>query len=200
MYNSIEAIASRIQKEVTGGVVSDDEVTGGPSLSLIKDMVHVERDAIIGMIKKNSFIQDDFYQRICCLEVKCEDESCYAETGLSKPYVEIPSIAQSIGIKAVKYIGTDNIKYWNGKVYRNEKFNYIIQGQKIILSQMDFGVKYLCVEAVFYNPEAAFSICGSNEEKPYSCPNEYLTHIEQRVVARLRNLKAMPRDIQNDAR
>lgn len=202
LYNSIEAIASRVQLEVTNGVVTDDEASGGPSLEYIKDLIHVERDFLIGQVKRNAFIQPDFYQRLCCLKIQCTDVSCDPSraTGIQKVYVDAAPIAQSLGLKAIKEVSVGETTYFPGAIYKKGDYTYLIEGSRVYLSKVNAGAIYACVNAVFYDPSAAFRLCEDITEKAYSLPSEYLTHVEQRVVARLMNQKRVPKDIANDSR
>lgn len=212
-YNSVQAIASRIQLEATHGTVSDDETTGGISLAAIIDMIMVERDFFIGQAKLNPYIQPEFYQTLCCLEIKCGNIICMGRNMPSVNYVEIPKPALTLMTKAIRSVIVGDTSYANKKYYKNERYTYDVQNASfikedntttnyvLILSEVPIGARFLCIEAVFYDAGTVYGACIDDEiEKPFAFPNEYLTHLERRVDSRLVKHKQMPRELSNDAK
>lgn len=196
MFNSLEAIVSGIALNISGGKETDDSLLNH---EYIADLVHAERASIINLIKNRPSIQTDFYQEICCLEIKCDTTNCTPYSDVGTPYIEIPALAESLGGRVIKSLRVGDKEYYNARVYRNNKHTYKVKGSKIELNYVAPGAKFVCLEAVFYNPTKAALICGEEKEIPYACPSEYISQIAIRVEARLRQMRGMPIDNRNNA-
>ncbi len=156
---------------------------------------------------------DAFYQKMCCIEVKCTETACIID-GISIPssditwYAELPSLNQKIGTSNIAYFGTSDMKsnftkksesgfFNNGELEWSKSPSYVIVGNKAYFKDLPTtGNKFLCLIGILSSPSTA---CNFNDNTPYPTPDAYKLEllVKQDIVS---SLALMPKDEISDSR
>lgn len=207
MWDNLEYIASRVQKKVEGGIVTDDSRI---DLDVVKDHVHEARAELLGLMKKTMLqLPSVYYQRISCLEVKCEEIVCDGfGSGVYQHYIEIPSIIGAWGKRSIKSVtnATGTVKFlWQESGYSlpyggKSSGTFYPVGNKLILKFNNCQAKYMAVEGLFSNPYRAIESSGCpNWEIPYPIAGDDIGKISDMVFKRMVPQKQIRHDTKNDA-
>lgn len=149
-------------------------------------------------------ITSGYYQKMCCIEVKCEKEGCSVPgigmvyTGDITYYADVPGLISFV---------TDNIKYvgpttWSNLdayqqvewsvfqnsttgIWDNGKPIYTIINGKLLFKRLPTdGIRYVCMIGLFESPN---SVCDYELEKPYpvSDPLKIEIIVVKNILSRL---------------
>lgn len=207
----IDAIASRIQKRLDAGFVTDE---GRVSLNLIRDEVHKVRAWYMGELMKMRWsIPEQYYQRVCCLKVECEEVECEGEkSGEVNLKVKLPALVGKVGRHAIRFLGSSDGSLSFTWKSSNSTFSayfpfggkskepwFSLAGSYAILHNSPTpNLAYLCVNGLFSNPLDPLIIDCADREKYPICGDD-LQVIEDQVVKNLSIIYSRPPDLHNDA-
>lgn len=154
---------------------------------------------------------DGFYQKMCCIEVKCEQTACTVD-GIVIPsgdvlwYADIPMLNQKIGNKNIIFLGLMNME----KPFRRMTFSgytsnakldwlkgteYTIIGNKVYFKHLPTsGIKYICLVGILADPTTS---CSWDEEKMYPTPDPYKLEllVKQDILS---TFAVLPKDVSQD--
>ena len=187
MYDTLDAIASRIWEEIMGGWIVDD---GRFNIILIKDKVHVARAKIVAEHLRNRIYIDASYYQECCLDVICRS---VCDSPHKEYVVELPQMIGTVGRKNIKYLGTVDRKnsFENRDSFEDYTANLPFSGKPspFFVRIDSFAVlknlptpnpKKLIVVGLFSNP---FECDDCTEDSKYPVPGgEMLEDIHRRVM------------------
>lgn len=162
--------------------ISDDTVFDEDHIGYQVDI------ARISLIKEESVankLGDGYYQKMCCIEVKCEAEGCdvpgigFVKTGDVTYYADVPGLISFVNWDNIKYVGPASwsvddmfhrvpfnvfINNTTG-IWDNGKPIYtVIEGKLLFKRLPTDGMKFICIIGLFESPENA---CDYDQEKPY---------------------------------
>ncbi len=210
MAKSLKKIVYSIKEELTGYNITDDVVFSNEYLI---DKINDVREVIIKEHFKESGIDGQFYQTICCLEVKCFEHGCtlngkFYKSGSIYWYVELPALIESVGWKNIMYFGLDDFKTQfarnsfdaylsnEGALWTSKMPIYTVVDGKAILKNLPTpGLRYICIMALLQNPQDA---CNWDEESPYPVPDVH--KLELLVKKDIMSLYGVIPDEKHDAR
>jgi hypothetical protein len=196
-----------IKNRLEGFLPSDDSVLDP---EYIADRISLARSELVRKLENQKVpIDDDFYQKVCCLEVKCEDTICGKYDIASHFYVDVPAtIAISTGIK---YFGTASLgngfQYTSNSGFINNQFSQIasrgsyytfVGGRAYVRNLPTPETTYLCMIAILDNP-LADKCPGLSYDEEYPIPGMYVQEVEDMVVQMLLPSMAILADQVNDA-
>jgi len=159
--------------------------------------------------KKQSL--DSFYQKMCCIEVKCQKNTCVIDgkvvpSGEVLWYSDIPKLNSNIGWKNISYLGLDNLKMGfrrvtinsfetEGRLDYQSRPTYYIAGEKMYFRDLpESGIKFICLIGILSDPTTA---CNWDDDNIFPTPDAY--KLELRVKQDiLSTFPMMPKDQQND--
>jgi hypothetical protein len=209
MWQNLEFIASRIQKKLDGGVVTDDSRI---DLDIIKDEVHKARAELIGLMAQKSLrLPHVYFQKISCLKVVCEELVCDGiPSGVFQNYVNLPSsLIGAWGKKSLLAVGNIDglIKFdWSRSNYSmpyggKKQGTYDIENNsKLIFTNLSCPLAFVFIEGLFTDPLAAINASGCpNWDSPYPVVGDDLGRIEDIVFKRMSPQKQIRHDTKNDA-
>lgn len=208
MWNNLEYIASRIQKKVEGGIVTDDSRI---DLDVIKDHIHEARAEILGLMKKQTLhLPNVYYQKISCLEVKCEEIVCDGiGSGVYQYYVDMPSsLIGAWGKRSIKRVSNvdGSLKFsWQGAGNTlpfggNPDATFDIEGKKMILNFNTCKTKFIFIDGLWSDPLKAIGASGCpNWNSEYPIAGDDLGKITDIVFKRMMPQKQVRHDTKNDA-
>jgi hypothetical protein len=108
-------------------------------------------------LRESRSLDEQLYQEICCLEVKCREVICNGKkSGAKEFFVEIP-LLEAVGPYAIKYFGTvDRLTPFNRRNYLGKLFGnaspwtgkkpfYTLVGEEAVLGNLPTtAFKYMC--------------------------------------------------------
>jgi hypothetical protein len=130
---------------------------------------------------------DSYYQKSCCIEVKCNRLSCTidgetVESGDVEWYSEISALNPKIGYRNIAFLGTSDMK----REFRRVSYSgfvssgsldwvhgttYTVIGNKILFKDLpETGTKMICMVRINADPT---SVCDWNEDTPFPTPDPY---------------------------
>lgn len=213
-WKSLGFIASRIQKKIEGGLVTDDSRM---QLEVIIDEVHKARLEILYELKKSTkSLSAGFFMKLCCMKVKCSEFKCEGvPSGMVDTYIDIPKLVSSYDKNCIKYLGTSDYEipfsYSSSRTKKiapftpNKKEPYYSldwnDNKAILFNLPTTNLTYLCGEFLVENPQDALlnSECSDLDEIEYPLPGEFIGRLEDLVFKRLVPKKQVIPDVQNDA-
>ena len=154
---------------------------------------------------------DSYYQKMCCIEVKCQNNGCtvdgeFIDSGEVLWYAEIPQLNQKIGWKNISYFGLDNLQMGFRRVTMNSfetqggldyasRPTYYTAGAKAYFRNLpESGTKFLCLIGILSNPTNA---CNWDDDTLFPTPDAYKLEIRVKQDI-LSTFPMMPRDQKND--
>jgi hypothetical protein len=204
---TLNEIAYSIKNRLEGFIPSDDSVL---DIEYMYSRVNVARGALIRMlVDKKMSLDDDFYQKICCLEIQCETTIC-DNIELSRAYyVNVPdtvSVAQGIKYfgdvdiaRAFTYVSnTGFINNHASQISSKIPYYTFINGKAYVKNLPTADMKYLCMIAILDNPLDGKCITRSADD-PYPLPQIYVQQIEEMVMQELMPSMMIFPDNANDA-
>jgi hypothetical protein len=209
MWQNLEFIASRIQKKLEGGVVTDDSRI---DLDIIKDEIHKARAEWLGLMAQKSLsLPSVYFQKISCLKVICEELSCDdIPSGMFQTYVNLPSsLIGAWGKRSLRVVENidGSIKFdWARTNYAlpyggKKKGTYDVENNsKLIFKNLSCPLAYVFIEGLFSDPFQAINASGCpNWDSEYPIPADDLGRIEDIVFKRMSPQKQYRHDTKNDA-
>jgi len=207
--STLAEIGFSIRNQVKGFFQSDDERI---DIELIYKMVRQIRSVLIReRYKETQTVDDQMYQRICCIEVQCRNIQCNGvDSGVIEYYAEIPSL-ESLGGIEIKYVGTADMlhefKYrnWSAKLYGdyspwtgNKPFYTQYDSQMILGNMPTKGMKYICMIVLLDDPiGTGCYLLTENDQYPIS--GNMIHQLELIAIKQLMSsLKEIP-DMKNNA-
>lgn len=163
---------------------------------------------------RNIKIPEGFFQRVCCLELKCENRSC--DGVLPSPYkewyVELPDIDINVG-NSIKYFGLidmDNpfthTTFSGYSAVRGRRFTsgetfYTVLStatgyRALVKNKPTMGTKYLCLIAALEHPQSA---CDFDEDVVYPIPGNLVHKLEYLMIRHFSAGMSIPKDLLSDA-
>jgi hypothetical protein len=208
-WTALDYITSRIQKRLEGFYITDDTL---PQLEVIADEAHKARGDII---KAAKFINPppQYFQKVCCLKVQCEQQMCDGRpTGVKRTFVDLGSgVMGAWGKKAIRFLGVegvfsmewrDSAKDFKSPYMKSNTAYFTLSGSVAELFNLPTpNVEFVCVEFLSSDPMAALtkSECDDAYEQDYPFPADELGMLEDLVVKRLGPSKGIRPDYQNNA-
>lgn len=209
-WDTLENITSRIQLMLTGGLVTDESRV---DFDLLRDSIHVARAAHLAeKLRRKLTIHPQYYQRICCLKIVCQEVACEGIAAGNEMVVTIPPVFGQFGKKSVKSVsdvlGTnqftqvDDISARHKPAFiksNNVGGRYMLRGDNLlVLANLPTqGMEYVCVEFLTTDPcNPLITSCDKSER--YPVPADELEPIEMRAYERYRAMVGIPTDVTND--
>ena len=206
---TLAEIGFSIRNQAKGYFSSDDERI---DMELIYKMVHQIRSSLIKEAYLPArFVDNNFYQEICCLEVQCRNLICNGlDSGDVEYYVTTPQLEDLSGAE-IYYFGSadkkNKFQYRNymGKLYGNaspwtglKPFYVADRGEFILGNIPTSGMKYVCLIAILSDPMngACFSL---TENDPYPIPNNIVHKLELIALKQLMSTLQNPPDQKNNS-
>lgn len=210
MGKPLKNIVYTIKEELSGYIISDDNLFTD---NYLIDKINGVREVLIAEQFREGGIDSQFYQSLCCLEVKCHNQGCtlngkFYKSGSTYFYVELPSLITKVGMKNIIYFGLDDFyteftrmsfdgyMSSDGALWTNKKPLYtVIDGKAIMKNLPTPGLKYICINALLSNP---ISSCNYDDNEDYPVPDVY--KLELLVKKDIMSMYGIVGDEINDAR
>lgn len=162
--------------------VSDDSVFD-------RDIIGYKVDAMRETLIRNDYplIADNYYQSLCCLEVKCFEQGCaipeigFIGSGDILYYVELPKLVTDVGWRDIKFLGLSDyltaytrktLSGWqsiSGQLYHlNNDVAFTIIGNRAYFANIDPKIKFLCLIGLLSNPAES---CSYDPNDDYPIPD-----------------------------
>ena len=213
-FKTLEIVYS-ILDQVKGQAPTDDVLL--EESWIIAQMNQMRALLIKSEYERIKGLSDEFYQSVCCLEVKCREIECGGYgSGDKQFYVELPEMPGGIMWADIKYLGLTDFKTgferlsltgWqnrDGNYYSYNMPGYMImtdptdsnKQNAILTMSPTSGLKYLCAIGVFKN---ASGLCDAVlQDEIFPIP-DYLVHqLELLVIKQIGATTVFPPDTVND--
>jgi len=210
MAKTINKIIYSIREKLEEFSITDDSKI---TPDFIKEKIFDVRSLLIKEIRQNKKgIPDAFYQKICCLEVKCATIEC--EVGYPFPeaeyYIELPSMEALSDQSEIKYLGKPNFKLpWTrvnvsgflsteGNIYTANEPRYTIVGSIAWIKNLPTtGTTYVCLIGLLDEP---YTSCDWNDASILPIPRSMIYKLELLIVKEVFEVlgRRIP-DVLNDA-
>lgn len=212
MNKSLWQIRDSILQELRGGPGVDDDVLDP---QFIEDKIHDYRKKLVeDYWIAHKQLDDSFYQKVCCLEVKCEETICDGiPSGVKETYVELPELLLIEGKSFIKYLGTIDWKHnftelsfsapepAKGNVIKSSNSYYKRIGSRaMIYDPPTSGFKFMCMAAIPDNP-MQLKCRKLAITEPYPIPGPLVSKLEYDIIQRLlKPMMLMQPDMKNNAK
>jgi hypothetical protein len=206
---TLEQLRSSITGQVRGQVPSDD---GRIRKRFVEHVIRSVRSELIKeLARKGVGLSQDYYQRICCLEVLCDELVCgQYRVPLKTQYLAIPQI-ESIpfnpsylgpadGMTPFRKIPFGQFPFYTGGSFRKREGAFAIMDNKAFL-HMPSGLhaKSLCITAVLEDPMEG-SCVTLKETDSYPLPQNMVHKLELIAIKQILSTAAVKADEVNDGR
>lgn len=210
MGKPLKNIVETLKEELSGYHISDDNLFTDEYLV---DKINSVRAVLIAEQFKESGIDGQFYQTICCNEVKCNSQGCtingtFYKSGSTYFYIDLPPLIMKVGLKNIMYFGLDDYQtqfarmsfdgymssdgaLWTGKM----PLYTVVDGMALMKNLPTPGLKYICIMALLSNPVDA---CNYDENDDYPVPDTY--KLELLIKKDIMSLYGIVGDEINDSR
>lgn len=208
MQKSLWQIRDSILQELRGGYAVDDD---NIDEVFIEDKIHDYRKKLIeDYWEAKKFLDDSFYQKICCLDVKCEPVLCDGvDSGVTETYVELPELLMISGRVFIKYFGTVD---WKNN-FTQLAFNHNVGADRFTGSDPSYkrigdrallfnvgNIRHLCMMTIPDNPvELKCRKLALSES--YPIPGSLVSKLEYDIIQKLiKPMMLMQPDRKNNAK
>lgn len=206
---TLKQLRSSIRGQIRGQVPSDE--TRYRDRFLDHEIRAVRSQLIKEFARRNVGIPNDFYQRICCLEVQCDQIICNGvPLPHNTPYIQLPSL-ENVPFNPA-YIGTvdgrwqfSRIPFTSFHFYTGGSFNRmqpafaLIEDKALLkLPHQLAEVKTLCLYGILEDPTEDTCITLT-ENDPYPLPNNLVHQLEIMVLKQLMSTLSIPADTENSS-
>ena len=210
MGKPLKNIVYTIKEELSGYHITDDSLFTDEYLI---DKINGVREVLIAEQFKEGGIDGQFYQTLCCLEVKCHTQGCtlngkFYKSGSTYFYIDLPALIMKVGMKNIMYFGLDdyytqftrmsfdgymssNSALWTGRMPTYT----VVDGKALMKNIPTPGLKYICIMALLSNPVDA---CNWDDNQDYPVPDIY--KLELLVKKDIMSMYGIVGDEINDAR
>jgi len=212
MAKSFIRIVESVKEKYTNFNIRDDLRVPD---ELIRDKVHDWRATLIrDEFRSTNIIDQNYYQKTCCIEITCEAQSCTignytVPSGTVIWSVELPALVTGVGWKDILYLGPDNMltnfdryslsglaglqgNIWTG----NEPAYTTIGNIAYFLNLPTSGSRFLCLVALVNNPTV---VCDYDLDADiYPTPSD--TKLEMLVLKDLLSVAGIRLDEAQDTR
>ena len=180
----------------------------------IPDDANIENEFIIGKINdiNASLVReysdsgrnlDGFYQKVCCIEIECEKQTCtldgkVIDSGDVIWKTNLPALHKGIGEKSIKYLGNKDLsveytrmsfegfKSSGGRVWTSTKPLYTVINDEAILKNIpESGAKFLCMIAILADPTSACNWENDTSMYPTPSPQKLELVVVQSILGSL---------------
>jgi len=180
---------------------------------IIKDKINDVRSVLIAEEWKAKMLDDQYYQKVCCLEIKCEDVACNVagvpmKAGQKQYYVELPALNNRIDWDNIKYLGTIDMannfnrltlsgmlssdgNRWTAK----DTFYTVINDRAILKNLPTANTRFLCLVGILDRPNQ--SCDWLNDDTDYPCSN--VLKLEMLVKQDILSAYGLPKDKLQDS-
>jgi hypothetical protein len=169
----------------------------------ILDKVYEVRASII---KDEGILTDEMFSDMCCLEVQCDDVVCNnVSAGETRYYIDIPDTVKG----SIRYLGladwktpftnlgmTGMIALDGNEWTASMPGYYLSDGRAYLYNLPTDGIRYLCLSAVFENPQ---DMCDYDDEKEFPFPMEYIHKLKLLVKKDILSTYNVPVDKEQNA-
>ena len=210
MNKTLKEIAYSILESIYDHKISDDH---NISIDFVIAKINDVNARLIEEMAAQGKSLESFYQKQCCIEVKCDKPTCIIN-GKAVPsgdvvwYSEIPSLNVKIGWKNIIYLGApDMIKGFkrvsfpgysaNAKLDWTKSTIFSVVGNKIFYRDLPTsGIQNVCLIGILANPVDA---CNYNDANMYPTPDAYKLEllVKQDILS---TYPSMPKDESQDSR
>ena len=179
---------------------------------LVEKKIHDVRAKLISQLALAGRLDDSFYQRICCLDIKCEKQGCTIDgvfygTDNILYSIELPALITNTGVNEnIRFLGSNDFRPFSRKsldAWRTSEHHplalsksiFTVVGRYALLKNLlTEGMRKACGILLLMNPLDA---CNYDElTDNYPCPDPYALSLL--VVKDLMSTGVKP-DILNDA-
>lgn len=216
MGKSLIRMVETIKEELTGWFITDDLK---PDDEYIVDKINDARATLIRQELRRGFINLDYYQELCCIEVTCEEKGCYiGDTFIKSGTViwtaEIPNLMLGVGEKSILALGNDNMltgygddnvfhkvttnnfMMFRGQRLLSDKKTWTRLGNKLFFKNLPQDTRFICGHVLLYNPTSACN--WDDDTSDYPVPSE--STVQLLVLRSLAGSLPIPGNELNDAR
>ena len=185
MAKTISDLVHSILEAISGYEVTDDSIF---SPRYIIDKINDVNATLIREALERGMVPDQFYKRVCCINVECLGVSCEingrtvnSDTIIYKS--EMQGLMQTIGEKALRYLGPDDMSHpinrvgidafylSDGRQWTADKPMFTIIGNDAFFKNLSPATKFLCAIGIFADPTKT---CNWNDDTSiYPTPDPY---------------------------
>lgn len=212
MAKSLSKIVYSIIEQCSHRVVSDDSRL---DFEFIADKVH---DVRLLLLKEDwaakRKVDDGFFKRSCCFEIKCGSPNCEGNklSDIEYHYVSLPKISTAVN-GTIRYAGTvmDNqSESFEISILSNSQWKVrganpyipkkpigtLINNSTLVLENIPEGMKYICVDAVWENP---IINCETDNNADYPIPGDLIHKLEIVTIQHVLSANLVGADVINNA-
>ena len=196
---TLEDIRSSIMSQAYGQVPSDD---GRLRKRFVEHVIRSVRSELIkDFARRNVGVPQGFYQRICCLDVKCDNVVCHGHrVPIDTEHVDIPILEDipgnpsyfgtADGKTPFRRTGLNMLPFFTGGSFRRREGAFAISGDKAFIRMPSRSMAgSLCLHGILSDPMEKACVALS-ERDPYPVPQNMIHKLE--LIALRQILSTLP--------
>lgn len=210
-FKSLKAIVFSIMESISKFHITDDH-------DISEEWIMKKVDDVNGIILKDYMKQglslDGFYKSTCCITVACEEPYCTIDgqdiySGTVRWYSDLPAVQESLGWKAIRYLGRDTFQNAftrvtqegfissDGAEWTGDKPTYFTIGNRAYFKNLSTtGISRICLIAILQNPTSICDYEDATDIYPTPDPFKLEMIVKQDILA----MYGITKDEQADTR